>query len=388
MTLIPLSQTPDAAKPQTHAIVIGVGDYPHLRGGSLYDAAASPVTMGLKQLTSPVVSATAFANWLVTKHSNPAAPLGSVELLLSPGDYQPPGEDAPRVTVETATMQNIQNAFDRWYERCDTLNGKAHDAAKDNVGIFYFCGHGVEYEVLALLPEDFGASKNRPWDTSIDFTKTWYGMGDCKAKTQCYFIDACREASIDTLKSKGFSPRPLKTSQSLSFPPRAAPILYATPSGQTAQGPPHSVSYFTEGLIKTFDGLGGDRKVGVKWKVTPDSLAKAMIHLMSKLKHPCATGGTSNIPSVIHEVHDPARSLVYISCRPSQALGVAELSMRKAAATTPQYQRTPQVDPWEHEVETGTYDIEVKFSNGEYSNGALSGEIVYPPFYECELEVQ
>jgi len=240
MTLIPLSQTPDAAKPQTHAIVIGVGDYPHLRGGSLYDAAASPVTMGLKQLTSPVVSATAFANWLVTKHSNPAAPLGSVELLLSPGDYQPPGDDAPRVTVETATMENIQNAFDRWYERCDTLNGKAHDAAKDNVGIFYFCGHGVEYEVLALLPEDFGASKNRPWDTSIDFTKTWYGMGDCKAQTQCYFIDACREAAIDTLKSKGFSPRPLKTSQSLSFPPRAAPILYATPSGQTAQGTPNS----------------------------------------------------------------------------------------------------------------------------------------------------
>lgn len=72
-----------ANQPQTHAIIIGVGDYPHLRNGSAFRERPATSTMGLGQLTSSPISAKAFSDWMVNNFNNPNAPLGTVELLLS-----------------------------------------------------------------------------------------------------------------------------------------------------------------------------------------------------------------------------------------------------------------------------------------------------------------
>ena len=44
------------------------------------------------------------------------------------------------------------------------------DRDADNVGLFYFCGHGLESAGQMLLAEDFGVSSNRPWEAAIDFS--------------------------------------------------------------------------------------------------------------------------------------------------------------------------------------------------------------------------
>jgi hypothetical protein len=72
-------ETPIAGS-ATHALVIGVGSYPHLLGGS---GALCEDNEGLAQLTSPPVSARKFADWLICSFANPDKPLASVALLIS-----------------------------------------------------------------------------------------------------------------------------------------------------------------------------------------------------------------------------------------------------------------------------------------------------------------
>jgi hypothetical protein len=47
--------------PATHALVIGVGAYPHLIGGT----GRTKYNDGMGQLTSPPISARLFASWLM-----------------------------------------------------------------------------------------------------------------------------------------------------------------------------------------------------------------------------------------------------------------------------------------------------------------------------------
>ena len=88
-------------RPATHAFVVGVGRYTFLDGGA--HPAAKVAGWGLKQLSSPPLSATAIADFLLGELDNPKAPLGSVELLLSPeGRYRAPTGGASHA-VDPAT---------------------------------------------------------------------------------------------------------------------------------------------------------------------------------------------------------------------------------------------------------------------------------------------
>ena len=98
-------------------MVVGVGRYRHLLGGDPEKLLDEP--LGLEQLTSPPVSAEALADWLVQRQcdaargvgfNNPAAPLASVEMLLSPAQTyrrsdgtEVAVEEASRTTSSTAT---------------------------------------------------------------------------------------------------------------------------------------------------------------------------------------------------------------------------------------------------------------------------------------------
>jgi hypothetical protein len=382
MSRIFLDQRSDATQPQTHALVIGVGDYPHLRGGRLFASSPALTTLGLGQLTSSVVSAKTFANWLIANYNNGNAPLGSVELLVSPGGNHLTPSNAIE-QVESATMDNIKKAFDRWYERCAKT-------AK-NIAIFYYCGHGLEREAMLLLPEDFGASENRLWENCINFNSTYWGMGECPAETQCYFLDACRETPIDLLKFRTVDAQTLKDTQQTSFPLRDAPVLKAAPVGQKAYGPPNDVSFFTAALIRSFEGFGARRLVGSSWRVTTDSLLGATIQLMNRTRLPngprltCSRTGDSNFETEIHEFSNPAHVIVHITCEPLAALSAADLYMNNGR--NPPLRRAPGPEPWEIEVEAGTYIIGADFPNGQFRSTSLLGQIVFPPYFPCSLEV-
>src|SRR2546422_11678453 len=129
----------------THALVIGVSDYPALAGGS---GPLFPQHGGMGQLTSASHSAISFADWLTIDYRYSAAPLRSLELLISePGAVQYAAGQT--LTVERATFANLQQRILDWSQRANSSD--------QNRAIFYFCGHGISAGLqCTLLLEDFG----------------------------------------------------------------------------------------------------------------------------------------------------------------------------------------------------------------------------------------
>ena len=151
-------------KPATHAIIIGVGEYP--------DAS----NYGLNYLSSPPVSATAFAKWLKTKYYNPKKPLASIELLISEKDKD--------LDIDCPDLETAKQAIFDWIQLGNTN--------QNNLMIFYFCGHGLSTRKhTTLLLNSFGEKKpidSHPLVDAIDFTNFYLGMDLCKAREQCFFV--------------------------------------------------------------------------------------------------------------------------------------------------------------------------------------------------------
>jgi hypothetical protein len=276
--------SPEAASgpeaPGTHVFIVGVGEYPALLGGEPKRLLEDP--MGLRQLSSPPISATALANWFLARKShspanagfhNVRAPLATVEMLLSPSQsYMRP--DCAPVPVEAATRANIALAFECWKERV-----AGHS---DNIGVFYFCGHGVMGHNDYLLPSDFGlVNRGNPWVDAIDITSTARAMRRLISGSLYFFIDACRQAArqaLDPGASAG-SLEPVKFGKPVCSFTRL--ILWATGEGEAAFGAREKVSRFTEALIEALSGYEGEAVPdGTGWMVTGGLLARAVSKIL------------------------------------------------------------------------------------------------------------
>ena len=180
--------------PGLHALVIGVGAYAHLEGGSGTEI-EDPLRYGnLGQLTSPPRSALAFANWLrESNHDRWKAPLATIELLISPAPSDPDPAGSSLIFPD-ATIDGILAAFDAWTQRCGS------DA--NNVAVFYFCGHGLQSEEQILLASDFGRYSNH-FRGAFAFDSTREAFLQRLPKTQCFFVDACREVTVGVVENLG-----------------------------------------------------------------------------------------------------------------------------------------------------------------------------------------
>ncbi len=364
---------------RTHALVIGVGTYDHLSDESGHTNDDFP---DLLQLTSPPASARSFTRWLLDSFNNSNAPLGSIELLLSPsGEFQLTGNISRQ--SRNATMAEIKSAFKRWYDKCDS--------GENNVAIFYFCGHGIMRSKLALLAQDFGASTITPFETAVDLNGTHEGMARCKARTQFYFIDACQQTpwsmsrQIDDEAIALIKPRfALQTRQD-------APIFMATLPTRPAYGMAEGTTTFTQALLETL-GRAATKSKG-KWLVTSTILNTALIREMDaisrqtgQIQKPYCTGLLTE--SVIHELSAPPDVKVYLLCAPDAATQHATLEWCKSATpTTPDSIRPPQAKPWELKATVGQYVARAKFTNNIFNNGKCDVWVVTPGPIEEEIPV-
>jgi hypothetical protein len=291
--------------------------------------------------------------------------------------------DGAPIAVEAATAANIQGAFDRWYGR---LN-----ASEANVGLFYFCGHGIEREHQLLLAEDFGESANQPWRNSYNFNMTHHGMAECKAQAQCYFIDACRNVPSGVLRDEYIDAPSLKRSRSGAWRPRDAPIFFGATRGERAFGEPGMVSRFTSVLIKALGGASATRIDG-KWVVDTDSL-RACVPKLTRLAYPDveqvqspARGGESVGSTPIHHLATAPPVEVRIACRPDEATSAATLYIAGVKGV-PVYERPPGSTLWRRQVDAGVYAVGARFEGAGY-NDVEDHEWVEPPVFERYLEVR
>jgi hypothetical protein len=263
-----------AADPGTHVLIIGVGAYAYGRRS----AQPSAVAGDLAQLTSPPRSARATADWFITSFQNRDRPLASVEMLLSEADPQPyvaarPAGEAP-VVPAPATFPEVELAAGDWADRLRSN--------KENMALFYFCGHGVSVgEQAALLLSDFGEPRHE-YRGAIAVDELIGTMRNSRAIRQAYLFDCCRtradtlylnEPRIGTriVHQTAFDRGHAESAQQF--------VLFPTIDGEEAFGAADQPSAFTSALIDALDFAAADLKSGA-WRTSTAGLHAAIDQLI------------------------------------------------------------------------------------------------------------
>jgi hypothetical protein len=186
----------------THVLLIGVGHYAYGRGGASH--IPGTVAEDLAQLTSAPRSAFALADWFIQSFDHRAKPLASLSMLISDtspavcepkpqtgvANTAPPTGGIPgRYALPLADFAAVKAATFAWSERLKTNSA--------NMGVFYFCGHGISAgQEAALLLRDFG-EPGRELDKAIDVNLLIGPMRNSPAVQQLFLLDCCRTRADD-----------------------------------------------------------------------------------------------------------------------------------------------------------------------------------------------
>jgi Caspase domain len=352
----------DSAEPRMHALVAGVSAYRYLKGGD------PPSTewpwRDLGQLTCPSKSAEAVGRWLLTNQiCDPVKPLGSLEMTCSPSLQLVTGHDGEpgiNVDVEAATFDHFQESMDRWFSRCD--------GNEENIGFFYFSGHGIQTDTLALLLDDAGKDRKRFFEGAFDFDVFYDGMERCNARIQCYFVDACRLHPLAERWSK-VRPRTL-IEAGLRSPYRDAPKIFSTEEGLPAYGTPGQCTEFTKAILDALDRCGAEKSPDDDaWRVTTESIGKAIRQLLQRgsrapARFSCGGGARGGAIRTL-----PGAPIVpfRLGFLPEEAQAVAGMKLvegmsRRIAAS----RKTRECRVWESEISADKYDFEATFADGRF----------------------
>ena len=370
----------DATRPQTHACVIAVGAYHHLAGG---DAAPMAIDMPLGQLGSPVPSALALVDWLRTKFANPDAPLGSIDLITSPCvEAKTANGD---VTVEEATIAAILRACAAWFERCD--------AHPQNVALFYFCGHGVMRANTALLASDFGESPLNPFMQALDVDKLRLGMGRCKASTQLYFVDACRQMPYwvkEQLDLDAQVPIPPQ----LTAPQRSDHVVLMSAAPlERAYGVATQPSRFTRALIASLEGRAA-RRIAGRWQVSTADLGFAVTRTVDRLvrmeqaQPQTVSPGGSPRGARVHVCPTAPTVPLDIAVSPNAAAACVSVRLVKPNGDVVWTRPRGPEQPWSAEIVVGSYQLSGTFDPADgFTDAANPDVLVLPPEAAESLQV-
>lgn len=276
---------------QLHVLIIGVSEYPNLPEPG---QPIPPAAFGMQKLKSPAISAFRFYEWIQRIHKDNQFPLklGHCSLLLNPSaeELANNAELAAAVaagTSQAATVDNVVDAADQWR--------KAASASRNDMTCFYFAGHGVQRSKndAVLLLQDFGRGTGGVLRHSIDVLTLFNGMtpGPSQveiARSQLYFIDACRIRPDEFKKIQDPRPTEVFPVELSGEDDRRAPIYFASISGEKAIGFRGRPSAFNQILLQCLEGSAGrevdDDDGGTSWQITSQGLTDAMGSLFEELR--------------------------------------------------------------------------------------------------------
>ncbi|MCA2217349.1 hypothetical protein [Jidongwangia harbinensis] len=292
-------------QPALHVLIAGVSAYPHLPG---FGAPPTEAGLGMRQLSSTALSAYLMLDWLLRAAAEQrlCRPLGSVRMLLSPqvaeadATEQPAGRFvAPPVDellLPGCTLPAFVAAAAAWRD-----SAKRHP---DGATLFYFAGHGIQRTRgdQVLLMEEFGRGGPLALQ-AVDVGTLRNGMapyaGDGHsssarpgiARTQFYFVDACRNTPSRVLSLEDLRATPVfDVERSDLIDDRQAPVFYASIPAGVAQAVPGQQTLFSIALLRC---LGGDAaeapdhsaegRRAAQWHVSSFSLQKGLAMRMTEV---------------------------------------------------------------------------------------------------------
>jgi hypothetical protein len=325
-----------------HALIIGISAYPKLPGDK---EPLRPHHYGMRKLYSPAISAFKTHQWLQAHQDNLSVPLASCTLLVVPSDEELQCQPELRNYAAPCTLSHLQEEVHKWREQA-----KSHSS---NVTFFYFAGHGVQRESPSdhvLLLSGFGKEFSPALGDSLVTSNLHEGMAPSLsqndiARTQLFFIDACRTANQHFTKKQYLNAGSLWDVDPSSHKyrdNRVAPIFFTTEPGAEAFGLKCNQTFFNEALLQCLDG-GAGVKIGVDdqgndcWGVTISSLHQKLqtvlnqvtnAHSVEQIFKAYGIGGDTSIltqfktpPLVEVSLHinpEPARSCTSVKVEDAQ----------------------------------------------------------------------
>jgi hypothetical protein len=274
--------------PGLHAFLIGVSSYPFAGGG----AHEVPDTYGIGQLTSPATTVAQIAIWLRQNSASLAFPLKTLSVLASPSPHE--AAHGTFSKIAPATLANVKAAAMRWQASAsNALDGSEQDAT-----LFYFAGHGIQRsrgDSILLLEDFLDPAEPTELARTIDVNNIYNGMANftrkpALAKTQFYFIDACRSDVPGLRKFERQEPAALFSIDAGGVDDRIAPLFFASVAGSQTYGARGGLTLFGRDLLKCLNGSAGDKLSlpnGMQgWFVTIGSLADAMGKIVNAFNEP------------------------------------------------------------------------------------------------------
>jgi hypothetical protein len=388
-----LLNTTVAGQAGTHVLAIGVGKYPHLLNGTA-KLAANP--MGLEQLESPPVSAKALIDWFLSPvagagvFENPDVPLASIEGLASAEQPVVIATPGGQITLAEATQDAIQQAFEDWLDRL-----KSHP---DNVGIFYFCGHGVMVSDHYLLAQEFGHSA-QPWTKAFNVSLTVRAVEREIQGSVFFFIDACRNIPRALAMTLGSQPQPLLPADlGMDVSRKHVTVIHATGEGQLAFAPlGPTVSRFTSALICALSGYCGTKDPGQQtWTVDGDNLSVAVRTLLAQNEPDQADAGnnkqvseqlvTGPVVPLMRRTSVP-KVKVRLDLAPSQRRALYEMYLESSKGNNRAAQ-TLLDQVFKVELPRGIYEVGARDPAGTLPHLMHADEELAPPMYLFTMKSQ
>lgn len=385
---------PAAASPATHALVIGVGYYRYLLGGP---EQKKRVHLGLSVLESPPRSAERFAKVLLGTDTasgitltNPSAPLATLEVLISartPVTLTVNGHDH---VAEPASSAAVGDGFDRWLAEVETH--------PDNVGIIYFCGHGVmgNGSQQFLLLEDHGKATNRPFETgSFDFTSTLRALWR-RVPAQLYiFVDACRtyDAQVAGRIGQGIGPL-LDEAGSTKNVNLGTTWIEASGDGQPSFGDSADVSRFTDALLRALGGYCGAKDAASdNWLINGEALSQAMPKLLAQVNkerkgeiQSCSPHPSGPRDRPMHVLPGTPKVKVEILVLTEKHQPLGGFTMKDLVRhNDPPLVGGSTRGEWWTEANRSYYHIKVQSPTNAFADFERASEPVEPPVYRLEV---
>lgn len=318
--------------PGTHALVVGASNYPYLDGPK-----QTPVgrRFGVSNLSSAARSASEIANWLLTEYHNPATPLASLQVLLSPAAGEVVSDPTGKLAgVGPATRDELEQAVIALLQRSKSPH---------NMCVVYVAGHGIQLTTRGafLLLEDCGRpDKANELYGATDMAGLHAGfMNQGQALNQVWFVDACRQKpsfanSFEELAGA------LTLSKSAIEQVDSSVLFLAASSREAAFAEPGGTTLFSQALLALLRGaaaVGPDEECDV-WNVPVLRLVDRLAPLVKKLagakqaKQQVDVTGKVN-PNILQRFAAPPPVRFRPTLAPSAAAATARASLKSRATT-------------------------------------------------------
>jgi hypothetical protein len=259
------------SQPGVHALIVGVSRYRYLpRPDVEPDAHQQSYGLGLAQLTCAALSGHNVYRWLLDADSRLPLPLSTCRVLLSAQDEEAANRSQLSDFQDGASLQNFLLAATAW--RADVARND------QNIGIFYFAGHGFERRRSdhVLVLDDVGEGIGSRLAKCVEVSNLVNGMAPSTAYPtmglqQLFFFDSCRLPVPDAAKWEDKECSQIWDVPTVAADARSAMEFSTAKPGVAAFAIRDEETIFSRALIECLTGGAGEW-VGDRWQVNVSSL--------------------------------------------------------------------------------------------------------------------